>query len=75
MADTGLLTLVRRGIGQVLPYLIAVVAAFAVVGVVIALLGANVLDAYRTLLFTAFRSPNSAMITPTTAKAATTAMR
>ena len=59
MADTGLLILVRRGIGQVLPYLIAVVAAFAVVGVVIALLGANVLDAYRTLLFTAFRSPNS----------------
>ncbi|MEZ4732358.1 MAG: hypothetical protein R3E79_35035 [Caldilineaceae bacterium] len=59
MADTGLLILVRRGMGQVLPYLIAVVAAFAVVGVVIALLGANVLDAYRTLLFTAFRSPNS----------------
>ena len=59
MADTGLLILVRRGVGQVLPYLIAVVAAFAVVGVVIALLGANVLDAYRTLLFTAFRSPNS----------------
>lgn len=59
MADTGLLTLWRRGMGQVLPYLIAVVAAFAVVGVVIALLGANVLDAYRTLLFTAFRSPNS----------------
>ena len=59
MADTGLLILARRGMGQVLPYLIAVVAAFAVVGVVIALLGANVLDAYRTLLFTAFRSPNS----------------
>ncbi len=59
MADTGLLILLRRGMGQVLPYLIAVVAAFAVVGVVIALLGANVLDAYRTLLFTAFRSPNS----------------
>jgi simple sugar transport system permease protein len=59
MADTGLLILVRRGVGQVLPYLIAVVAAFAVVGVVIALLGADVLEAYRTLLFTAFRSPNS----------------
>ncbi|MFZ4656337.1 MAG: ABC transporter permease [Caldilineaceae bacterium] len=59
MADTGLLILVRRGMGQVLPYLIAVVAAFAVVGVVIALLGADVLEAYRTLLFTAFRSPNS----------------
>jgi simple sugar transport system permease protein len=59
MADTGLLIFVRRGMGQVLPYLIAVVAAFAVVGVVIALLGADVLEAYRTLLFTAFRSPNS----------------
>lgn len=59
MADTALLILVRRGMGQVLPYLIAVVAAFAVVGVVIALLGADVLEAYRTLLFTAFRSPNS----------------
>jgi ABC-type uncharacterized transport system permease subunit len=59
MADTALLIFVRRGMGQVLPYLIAVVAAFAVVGVVIALLGADVLEAYRTLLFTAFRSPNS----------------
>ena len=42
-----------------LPYMVAVAAAFAVVGIVIALLGFDVLRAYQTILFTAFRSPNS----------------
>lgn len=41
-----------------LPYLVAVVAAFAAVGVVLALLGFDVMQAYRTILFTSFRTPN-----------------
>ena len=40
-------------------YIGSVAAAFAVVGIVIALLGFDVLRAYQTILFTAFRSPNS----------------
>ena len=42
----------------VLPYVIAVVAAFAAVGIFIALMGYNVLQAYTTILFTSFRTPN-----------------
>jgi simple sugar transport system permease protein len=48
-----------RALAGLMPYLIAVVAAFAVVGVVIALMGFDVWRAYQTILFTAFRSPNS----------------
>jgi simple sugar transport system permease protein len=42
-----------------LPYLVAVIAAFAAAGLFIALMGFDVLDAYRTILFTSFRSPSS----------------
>ena len=41
-----------------LPYVLAVVVAFAVVGVVLAILGFDVTKAYRTILFTSFRTPN-----------------
>ncbi len=41
-----------------LPYLIAVVAAFAAAGIVIALMGFDVFRAYSTILFTSFRTPN-----------------
>lgn len=41
-----------------LPYIIAVVAAFAAVGVLLALMGFDVLRAYTTILFTSFRTPN-----------------
>lgn len=40
------------------PYLIAVIAAFIVVGILLLALGFNPLKAYETLLFTSFRTPN-----------------
>lgn len=45
-------------LGRLWPYLIAVLAAFGAAGIFIALMGFNVLDAYRTILFTSFRSQN-----------------
>lgn len=45
-------------LGRLLPYILAVVAAFAAAGIFIALMGFNVLDAYRTILFTSFRTTN-----------------
>jgi ABC-type uncharacterized transport system permease subunit len=45
-------------LGRLLPYLIAVLAAFGAAGIFIALMGFNVLDAYRTILFTSFKSQN-----------------
>ncbi|MGH2536324.1 MAG: ABC transporter permease [Candidatus Promineifilaceae bacterium] len=44
--------------GGWLPYLVAVLAAFAATGVFIGLLGFDVLRAYETILFTSFRSAN-----------------
>jgi ABC-type uncharacterized transport system permease subunit len=41
-----------------LPDLLAVVASFVAVGIFIAAMGFNVLDAYETILFTSFRSAN-----------------
>ncbi len=43
---------------SLLPYIIAVAAAFAAVGVLLALMGFNVFQAYATILFTSFRTPN-----------------
>lgn len=42
-------------IGALVPYVIAIVAAFGVVGLLIALMGLDVLRAYQTILFTSFR--------------------
>jgi len=42
---------------KLVPYIVAVVAAFVVVGIFIAALGFNVLQAYATILFTSFRTP------------------
>ncbi len=42
-----------------LPYVVAVVAAFAAVGIVLALMGFDVFRAYRTILGTSFRTPYS----------------
>lgn len=42
----------------VLPYLIAIIASFAAAGIFIAAMGFNVWQAYRTILFTSFRTPN-----------------
>ncbi|MBV7338873.1 ABC transporter permease [Chloroflexi bacterium TSY] len=41
-----------------LPYLFAVVTAFIVVGLLLALLGFDVIRAYQTILFTSFRTAN-----------------
>jgi simple sugar transport system permease protein len=41
-----------------IPYIVAVVAAFIAVGVFIAAMGFDVLQAYVTILFTSFRTPN-----------------
>jgi simple sugar transport system permease protein len=45
-------------LNQILPYILAVAAAFAAVGIFIALMGFNVIQAYETILFTSFRTPN-----------------
>ncbi len=42
----------------ILPYLVAVVIAFAAVGIFIALMGFDVFKAYSTILYTSFRTPN-----------------
>jgi len=48
------MTIVRK----VIPYVIAIVAAFAAVGIFIAAMGFDVGRAYQTILFTSFRTPN-----------------
>ena len=48
------MTMVRK----VIPYVIAIVAAFAAVGIFIAAMGFDVGRAYQTILFTSFRTPN-----------------
>lgn len=48
------MTIVRK----LVPYLIAIIASFAAAGIFIALTGANVFQAYETILFTSFRTPN-----------------
>jgi simple sugar transport system permease protein len=44
--------------GQLAPYLIAVLAAFIAVGLLIGLMGFDVIRAYTTILFTSFRTVN-----------------
>ena len=60
--QTELLTLkkspLRSIAGQIIPYLVAVVVAFAAVGVFIGLMGFDVFKAYQTILFTSFRTNN-----------------
>jgi ABC-type uncharacterized transport system permease subunit len=41
-----------------IPYILAVVAAFIAAGIFIAAMGFDVLHAYTTILFTSFRTPN-----------------
>lgn len=41
-----------------LPYLLAILAAFAATGIFIAFTGANVWKAYETIILTSFRTPN-----------------
>lgn len=43
---------------QFVPYILAVIAAFAAAGIFIALMGFDVSRAYSTILFTSFRTPN-----------------
>ena len=43
---------------QILPYLLAVLAAFVAAGIFLWLMGFNVLQAYQTILFTSFKSRN-----------------
>lgn len=55
-----------RATTAVASYTVAVLAAFAVAGVMITLIGYPVLDAYRTILTTSFRSPAGLVLTLTT---------
>jgi simple sugar transport system permease protein len=48
------MTIVRK----IVPYLIAIIASFAAAGIFIGLTGANVFQAYETILITSFRTPN-----------------
>ncbi len=45
-------------LNQAGPYLLAVLAAFGAAGIFILLMGFNVFEAYRTILFTSFRTAN-----------------
>lgn len=47
-----------RYLQQILPYVLAILAAFLAAGIFIALMGFNVLEAYQTILFTSFKSKN-----------------
>lgn len=46
-------------VGQIGPYLAAVLAAFVVVGILLLLMGFNPLRAFQTILFTSFRTRNN----------------
>ena len=48
---------IKTPIAALIPYILAVVAAFVAVGIFIAAMGFNVLEAYATILFTSFRTP------------------
>lgn len=48
------MTIVRK----IVPYIIAILASFVAAGIFIALIGANPLKAYETILITSFRTPN-----------------
>lgn len=48
----------RQFFDQIWPYILAVIAAFLAAGIFIAIMGFNVLEAYRTILTTSFRSTN-----------------
>lgn len=48
---------IKTPIANLIPYILAVVAAFVAVGIFIAAMGFNVLEAYATILFTSFRTP------------------
>lgn len=41
-----------------IPYLVAIAASFAAAGIFIALMGFDIIQAYATILFTSFRTPN-----------------
>ncbi|HEY3344793.1 MAG TPA: ABC transporter permease [Anaerolineaceae bacterium] len=53
-SESGLIRFLR----QVIPYVIAVIAALAAVGIIIGAMGYDVFRAYTTILFTSFRTPN-----------------
>jgi simple sugar transport system permease protein len=49
---------IRALVETLIPYILAVVAAFIAAGIFIAAMGFDVLQAYSTILFTSFRTPN-----------------
>ncbi len=51
------LTKVRPAMGRAVPYLLAVIAAFIVAGIVIAALGHDPVGAFRAILTTSFKTP------------------
>ncbi len=48
----------NRILGQLGPYIIAILVAFLIVGILLLFMGFNPLRAYQTILFTSFRSTN-----------------
>lgn len=52
------LSRVRHFGKQAVPYIAAIIGAFLAAGLILALMGFNVLEAYQTILFTSFRSRN-----------------
>lgn len=48
---------IKTLVANLIPYILAVVAAFVAVGIFIAAMGFNVLESYATILFTSFKTP------------------
>jgi len=58
VTQTGEIQPVVTLIQKIVPYLLAVIASFAAAGLFIAVMGFDVLQAYGTILFTSFKTPN-----------------
>lgn len=58
MSDPSAKTKTREIFSRVLPYILAVIGAFAAAGIFLSLMGFDVFQAYRTILTTSFKSTN-----------------
>lgn len=51
-------TKAQEALSKILPYLLAVIGAFAAAGLFLSLMGFDVMQAYKTILYTSFKSTN-----------------
>ncbi|MEK6221595.1 MAG: ABC transporter permease, partial [Chloroflexota bacterium] len=58
MSEKSKVSKVTEIISQVTPYFLAVISAFVAAGVFLYIMGFDVFEAYKTILFTSFKSKN-----------------